>query len=107
MAFTDVLHVSCMAGQSVFVCMKDLYTGPAGCLNAPTGLYLHITILSLPDLVLCNCNFAIDHVLQALNLLSSFFFLTGGNRFHVYVMFKENKAVATEKKKDTKRQESE
>ncbi len=35
MASTDVLHVSCMGGQSASVCMRELFTEPTGCLNAP------------------------------------------------------------------------
>ena len=35
MASTDVLHVSCMGGQSLSVSMRELFTEPTGCLNAP------------------------------------------------------------------------
>lgn len=50
MPSTDVFHVSCIAGQSVSVCMRELFIEPTGCLNAPQLFINNITILICPAL---------------------------------------------------------
>lgn len=46
MASTDVLHMSSVVRQSVFVCMRDLFIGAAGCLNTP---HFFIYTSPIPD----------------------------------------------------------
>lgn len=51
MASTDVLHMSCAAGQSVFVCMRDPFLEPAACLNTHQLFIYTLLIVMCPKLI--------------------------------------------------------